>query len=113
MHKQLERDGYRVGLLHGGIAGAAPSAGLFRRGRWDLIATNVAARGLDVPAVSHVVNYDIPEELRPTFTASDGRPAPARRVSRRRPLASRTFRRSRASAALPSKVREKRLSIYN
>jgi ATP-dependent RNA helicase DeaD len=27
-----------------------------------LIATNVAARGLDIPEISHVVNYDIPEE---------------------------------------------------
>ena len=28
-----------------------------------MIATNVAARGLDIPAVSHVVNYDMPDNL--------------------------------------------------
>lgn len=40
-------------------------------GRLDiLIATDVAARGLDVERISLVVNYDIPMDLSPTFTVS-------------------------------------------
>jgi len=34
----------------------------FRAGELDvLIATNVAARGLDIPEITHVVNYDVPQ----------------------------------------------------
>jgi ATP-dependent RNA helicase DeaD len=34
----------------------------FRAGQLDiLIATNVAARGLDIPEITHVVNYDVPQ----------------------------------------------------
>jgi ATP-dependent RNA helicase DeaD len=35
----------------------------FKRGSEDiLVATDIAARGIDVPAVGHVINYDIPED---------------------------------------------------
>src|SRR5918912_4101615 len=35
----------------------------FRSGREDiLVATDIAARGIDVPAVGHVINYDVPED---------------------------------------------------
>ena len=47
-----------------------------------LVATNVAARGLDIPAVSHVINYDMPGNLeeyvhRIGRTARMGRPGTA------------------------------------
>jgi ATP-dependent RNA helicase DeaD len=56
--------GYRPEALHGGLTQAQRDRvmGRFREGVADLlIATDVAARGLDVEHVSHVVNYDIPQ----------------------------------------------------
>jgi ATP-dependent RNA helicase DeaD len=56
--------GYRPEALHGGLAQQQRDRvmGRFRDGAADLlVATDVAARGLDVEHVSHVVNYDIPQ----------------------------------------------------
>jgi ATP-dependent RNA helicase DeaD len=56
--------GYHPEALHGGLAQAQRDRVMqrFRNGSADLlIATDVAARGLDVEHVSHVVNYDIPQ----------------------------------------------------
>lgn len=60
---QLQRRGYQVGLLHGDLtqrdrdrAMQQFSANHIRY----LIATNVAARGLDIDDISHVINYDVP-----------------------------------------------------
>jgi ATP-dependent RNA helicase DeaD len=56
--------GYRPEALHGGLSQPQRDRvmGRFREGVADLlIATDVAARGLDVEHVSHVVNYDIPQ----------------------------------------------------
>ncbi|HET7321387.1 MAG TPA: DEAD/DEAH box helicase, partial [Longimicrobiaceae bacterium] len=56
--------GYRPEALHGGLAQPQRDKvmGRFREGVADLlVATDVAARGLDVEHVSHVINYDIPQ----------------------------------------------------
>ena len=56
--------GYGVETLHGDLSQAQRDRVMrrFRSGQADiLIATDVAARGLDIPEVSHVINYDIPE----------------------------------------------------
>lgn len=79
LHRQMERDGYKVGLLHGGKTQAQRGKTLaaFVGGRVRiLIATNVAARGLDIPNVSHVINYDLPEDME-TYVHRIGRTARA------------------------------------
>ena len=57
--------GYRAESLHGGFQQDQRDRvmGRFRTGKVDLlVATDVAARGLDIQHVSHVVNYDVPSE---------------------------------------------------
>ncbi len=79
LHRQLERGGYSAGLLHGGKTQAQRNKALaaFAGGRTRiLVATNVAARGLDIPDVSHVVNYDLPEDVE-TYVHRIGRTARA------------------------------------
>ena len=79
LHRQLERDGYKVALLHGGKSQSQRTKTLsgFAKGRSRiLVATNVASRGLDIPNVSHVVNYDLPEDVE-TYVHRIGRTARA------------------------------------
>ena len=62
----LQRQGVAAVGIHGGMAQTERNAamGSFHAGRLKvLVATNLAARGLDIPQVSHVVNYDMPENL--------------------------------------------------
>ncbi len=62
--ESLMARGQQVETLHGDLSQAQRDRVMrrFRSGQADvLIATDVAARGLDIPAVSHVINYDIPE----------------------------------------------------
>ncbi len=61
----LQARGYLADGLHGDHTQAAREKVLrtFRSGRIEvLVATDVAARGLDIPEVSHVVNFDIPPD---------------------------------------------------
>ncbi len=60
----LKRKNMSAGAIHGDLPQSKRERMLqdFRDGKLQcLVATNVAARGLDIPTVSHVVNYDIPE----------------------------------------------------
>jgi superfamily II DNA/RNA helicase len=63
LHRSLQRHGFNAAALHGDLDQAARTAALdsFRKGEVALlIASDVAARGLDIPAVSHVFNFDVP-----------------------------------------------------
>jgi superfamily II DNA/RNA helicase len=63
LHRSLVRHGFKAVALHGDMDQPARMAALdqFRRGEAALlVASDVAARGLDIPDVSHVINFDVP-----------------------------------------------------
>ena len=63
VYRSLEKHGFSVGALHGDLDQRARMAALdaFRNGEVQLlVCSDVAARGLDIPDVSHVINYDAP-----------------------------------------------------
>ncbi len=62
--QQLENGGYRAASLQGNLSQNRRQAALdgFRDGTYQiLVATDIAARGIDVSSISHVINYDIPD----------------------------------------------------
>ncbi|MFA5317522.1 MAG: DEAD/DEAH box helicase [Dehalococcoidales bacterium] len=62
--EQLVRSGYKVTSLQGNLPQSRRQAALdgFRNGSFKiLVATDIAARGIDVLRISHVINYDMPE----------------------------------------------------
>src|SRR5699024_2632995 len=63
--EELERRGFAAGALHGDLGQGAREQALraFRNGKIDvLVATDVAARGIDVENVTHVFNFQAPED---------------------------------------------------
>ena len=63
LHKSLVKYGYNAGALHGDLDQSIRTATLngFRDGSIKiLVASDVAARGLDIPNVSHIFNFDVP-----------------------------------------------------
>ena len=62
---ELAERGFQVGAVHGDLGQAAREKALkaFRTGEVDvLVATDVAARGIDIDDITHVINYQIPED---------------------------------------------------
>ncbi|MEK6652887.1 MAG: DEAD/DEAH box helicase [Nitrospirota bacterium] len=62
---KLQKMGYYAGAIHGDFTQSHRDEmmGKFKKGDIDiLVATDVAARGLDIPNVSHVINYSIPQD---------------------------------------------------
>ncbi len=62
---QLKRQGYDAKALHAGFTQSQRDyvINAFRNGRLRyLVATDVAARGLDIDGITHIINYDMPED---------------------------------------------------
>ena len=62
---ELAERGFKVGAVHGDLGQIAREKALkaFRTGEIDvLVATDVAARGIDIDDITHVINYQIPED---------------------------------------------------
>jgi ATP-dependent RNA helicase RhlE len=62
--KSLNRQGINAAMIHGDRSQSQRTAALagFQRGQYRvLVATDVAARGIHVPAIAHVINYDLPD----------------------------------------------------
>jgi ATP-dependent RNA helicase RhlE len=64
--QQLEKAGYLAASLQGNLSQNRRQAALdgFREGSYQvLVATDIAARGIDVLRISHVINYDMPDTI--------------------------------------------------
>jgi len=75
--EKLAQKGYRTQALHAGYTQPQRerAIGAFRAGKLNLlVATDVAARGLDIEGITHIINYDIPNEA-PVYFHRVGRTA--------------------------------------
>eukprot|EP01069_Polyplicarium_translucidae_P002196 Polyplicarium_translucidae@DN1950_c0_g1_i1.p1 len=66
IYEYLLLKGVEVAAIHGGLGQDERSEAIraFREGRKDvLVGTDVASKGLDFPAIQHVINYDMPKEV--------------------------------------------------
>lgn len=64
--RDLEKRGYRAAALQGNMSQNQRQKAIngFRDGKYDILAaTDVAARGIDVSEISHVINFDIPDTV--------------------------------------------------
>lgn len=78
----LRREGHRTGVLQGNMTQPQRQKAMqgFREGRSHvLVATDIAARGLDVTGISHVINFDMPDSV-DAYTHRVGRTGRAERT---------------------------------
>ncbi|MBA2306985.1 DEAD/DEAH box helicase [Candidatus Dependentiae bacterium] len=64
--EQLLKRGYNVAALHGDLSQAQRNSVVKKFKNRDIsivVATDVAARGIDIPNITHVINYSVPEDL--------------------------------------------------
>ena len=63
--EELKHVGFKVTTIHGNLSQKERNISMnrFRNGRENvLVATDIAARGIDIPSVGHIINYDVPIE---------------------------------------------------
>ncbi len=80
--KNLKRAGFPVTFLQGDLSQSQRQEALngFRSGKYQiLVATDIAARGLDISRISHVINYDMPDTV-DAYTHRIGRTGRAERT---------------------------------
>jgi len=64
--RDLDQDGYRATSLQGNLSQSQRTRAMdgFRKGRYTImVATDIAARGIDISTVSHVINFDVPDTV--------------------------------------------------
>ena len=73
--RMVENSGRRCVVLHGGKTQEEreKNLGIFRQGGVVLVATDVAGRGLDIPNVAHVINFDLPSRSIDSYSHRIGR----------------------------------------
>ena len=79
---QLQRAGFNATSIQGNLSQNKRQEALdgFKSGRYNiLVATDIAARGIDVSGISHVINYDVPDTAE-TYTHRTGRTGRAART---------------------------------
>jgi ATP-dependent RNA helicase DeaD len=64
LHRIMRENGHRATVIHGDLTQAMRERAMeeFRKRSSILVATNVAARGLDIDGISSIINFDIPSE---------------------------------------------------
>ena len=80
--EQLERAGFSATSLQGNLSQSRRQAAMdgFRSGKFQImVATDIAARGIDVTGISHVINYDMPDTV-DAYTHRIGRTGRAART---------------------------------
>ncbi len=113
----LKRRGQKVAAIHGDLSQRERERTLdqFRSGEIKvLIATNLAARGLHIEDISHVINYDLPEDAE-TFTHRVGRTGRAGERGRALTFVSETERKEFQELKRKARVpfRQERLALHS
>lgn len=115
--KSLLQDGISAAMIHGDRSQGQRTAALagFQQGRYRvLVATDIAARGIHVEEIAHVINYDLPQ-LAEDFVHRVGRTARAghKGIASTLYLSYELIELRRIEKALGIKIERKKLSDYN